>query len=159
MKSSQSNKVKVVKRRYYSKKQAKWVTKEYTYKASQLRSRKTYIINSKGKVNQSALKRLVDRGVGTKFEIETNIQSQLAQGKVSISEERLEASITHNRIEGMFANAGMSVDTAAKEINTSVDALYDKSNWNDGVFTDPKTGKSYKFEFNYEGNVFEEINE
>lgn len=155
MKSSKSTKTVV--RTYLSKKTGKTVTKTYTYKKSQLRSRKTYIINSKGRINKAALDRLINKGVGTKFELETSLKVQLAQGKVSVSEQRFEASILHNRVEGMFANAGISIDAAASEIGTTEEALYDLNNWNDGVFTDPTTGKSYEFDFNYEGSVWIEV--
>lgn len=148
---------KTVKRTYTSKRTGKTITKIYTYSKTQLRSRKTYVINSKGKINKSAIKRLVDKGVGTEMEIRAKIHEQLGLGKTSISEARLEASILHNRIEGMFANAGMNPELAAAEIGSDLDALYDSANWAGDKFTDPASGRVWQFEFSYTGSVWSEV--
>lgn len=154
MRSSKSTKT--VTRRYTTK-SGKTVVKTYVYNKKQLTGgRKKYVVSSKGKINKAAIDRLVKKGVGTRFEIEVNVKSQLAQGHTAISEERLEASLTHNRIEGMFANAGVSVESAAAEIGVSVKDLYDQSNWQDGVFTAPD-GNEYMFEFNYTGSVWHKV--
>lgn len=151
----QSKSVKRVVRTYKTKNGM--VTKTYEYNPKKLKSRKKYVINSKGGVSKAAIKRLVEKGVGTEIQIKAKIAERLGLGNVSVSEERLEASILHNRIEGMFANAGVSMDYAADEVGATIEQLYDQGNWSDGVFTNPDTGVSYEFRFNYSGSVWEEI--
>lgn len=153
MKSSKS--IKTVKRTYKTKKGL--ITKTYSYDASKLTSRKRYVISSSGKINKSAIKRLVDKGVGTAVEIRAKIAEQLGLGNKSVSEQRLEASITHNQIEGMFANAGLTVEYAASSVGATTEMLYDKANWNGDMFTNPETGETYQFRFSYTGSVWERV--
>lgn len=158
---------KTVVRTYKTKKGM--VTKTYTYSTKQLRVRKKYTINSTGKVNKASIKRIVERSMTspdeTKHISEGQVRAKIAEyqgrGMASVSEQRIEASILHNRIEGMFANAGYTVEEAASEAGVTVEQLLDPTLWTGDIFSAPGSkggkGKDWRFVFRYHGSVWEPV--
>lgn len=130
---------------------------EYSYSKKGAKVRQKYVITKGGKVNKAAIKRLAKRGLGSQYEVETQAKSFLARGYLKVSEQRFEASMLHNRIEGMFANCGMTVEEAAAQVGATVDQLYDESLWDGEVFNNPD-GSVWMFTFNYDGSVWSQLN-
>lgn len=127
---------------------------EYKPRKKTIRTR--YIITKTGKINKTAMRELLANNPQEMEDIERRIRLEQDLGKKGVSVQRFMASYNHDRIMGMFANAGVSIEEAAIQANTTVDALLEKNNWNNDVFTAPN-GKTYRFVFNYNDAVFEEI--
>ena len=131
--------------------------KNIEYKTRNRSTRTRYIITKTGKLNKSAQRDLLAKHSDIADDLSRKIQLNISLDHKGISVDRLLASFYHDRIKGMFANAGISIEDAAIEAKTSTEALLKKENWNNNIFENPDDGKSYEFTFNYTGAVFEEI--
>lgn len=164
---TQSKSIKTVSRTYKTKKGL--VTKTYTYNTKQLRVRKKYTIGSTGRVSKASMRRIVERSMANPDEtkhisegqVRAKVAEYLGRGMTSVSEQRIEASILHNRIEGMFANAGYTVEEAASEAGVTVEQLLDPNLWSGDIFSAPGTNggkaKDWRFVFRYHGSVWEPV--
>ena len=68
---------------------------------------------------------------------------------------QIKAMVDRNRIEILIANMGLTPEELAKDLNTSVENLLNPKNWKKSttIYTAPETGRSYLFEWTYEGET------
>ena len=143
---------------YYSKKQGKYVKKEYDrdlYKYNKKDKAPSLYYKSgkkKGQLRKNREK-VIDKMVdfvfkklkGTKYandsmttrdEIDLSVRQLIKKAddeKIkmkSITVERIIASYTKNRLSGMLINTGQTLDEIADKLNVSVEELLDDKNWN-----------------------------
>lgn len=146
-------KKKTVVRKYFSKRKNEWVTKIYEYDK---RAQSPLIINKKGKVYEDKLKRLRDSlsDPNDQDELDLIIENQLYKKNPRISEKTLRSMISNSKIEKAIINTGYTADELASELGIDVADLLDESNWSGSEFT--FGGKTWDFEFNYDGSVMVE---
>ena len=145
-------KKKTVVRKYFSKRKNEWVTKTYEYDT---RAHSPLIINKKGKVYEDKLKRLRDSlNYMDQYELDLLIENQLYKKNPRISEKTLRSMIADNKIEKAIINTGYTADELASELGIDVADLLDEANWSGSEFT--FGGKTWDFEFKYDGSVMVE---
>lgn len=145
--------VKKVKRTYYSKKQGKYITKEYTYSYKQRRGGKTKVLVGKnGKVYKDRINDVLNdiKDPATKADARARIKQAIRDSE-RLTERSLAAKISTDKYEKMLINAGYSVESFEAETGISFKDFSDKANWNGDVFTLGAT--TYIYKFNYEGNI------
>ena len=154
-----ASKKRTVVRKYFSKRKNEWVTKTYKYNAPS-----PLIINKKGKVYEDKLKRLRDSlsDPNDQYELDRRIAHQLAMAQnygenPRISEKTLRSMIADSKIEKAIINTGYTTDELASELGIDVADLLDESNWDGSTFT--FGGKTWDFEFRYDGSVMVEHND
>ena len=153
-----ASKQKTVVRKYFSKRKNEWVTKTYKYNAPS-----PLIINKKGKVYEDKLKRLKDSlSYMDQYELDRRIAHRLAMFEnygenPRISEKTLRSMIADSKIEKAIINTGYTPEELAIELGISVDDLLDESNWSESEFT--FGGKTWDFEFRYDGSIMVEHND
>lgn len=149
--------MKTVNRKYYSKKTGTWITKTYQYESKKYRFSKA--ITKTGKIGKTFERRLIEayaKTPGEAADILRYAKVKTVEGYKNWSDERILASFYHDRISGMFANAGYTVKEAAKMINVDPDYILDKNNWDGDELTLPN-GSKYMFKFNYDGAIWEKL--
>ena len=154
-----ASKQRTVVRKYFSKRKNEWVTKTYKYNAPS-----PLIINKKGKVYENKLKRLRDSlsDPNDQYELDRRIAHQLAMAKnygenPRISEKTLRSMIADSKIEKAIINTGYTTEELDNELGISIEDLLDESNWDDSTFT--FGGKTWDFEFRYDGSIMVEHND
>ena len=144
----------------------KWTTKAgitkqktYTYDASIYKKKigkaKTESITfATGRIKKSKLNKLITTNLNDKVKtasdkliLERDIQ-RLATSKGIVSIDRAIASFTGDRLHGMLANTGYTVEELARQANTSVNGILKADNWSAdwSVFTN-ESGEEYRFNF------------
>ena len=155
----------LVKRTYYNKTLDKYVTKTYEYEIKQGErsklSHKRLIIYKSGKIQTKYISQIAEDLGKSYAQVLNELKEWVKEGRRKVSELAFTKALKDERIALMFANTGYSLDEAAEEIGTTVEALttYANWNWHESIYHDPITGKAYRFEFNYEGAIFRMINE
>lgn len=153
-----ASKQKTVVRKYFSKRKNEWVTKTYKYNAPS-----PLIINKKGKVYEDRLERLRSSlSVMDQYELDRRITHRLAMAQnygenPRISEKTLRSMIANSKIEKAIINTGYTADELASELGIDVADLLDESNWSESEFT--FGGKTWDFEFRYDGSIMVEHND
>lgn len=161
---------KTVTRTYISKKTGKVVTKVYTYGTTstdyynrKVKTKKpARILTSTGKIIKKNYKKYVETLSGSdRLEANAIIRNAIKEGK-NLTATRMQYQIQKMQILSVIDSAGMTAEQVAFQVNATVDELLNIANWNtttkaDGgvhigsVFTNPNTGKQYKFDVNYDG--------
>ena len=150
-----TSKQKTVVRKYFSKRKNEWVTKTYKYNAPS-----PLIINKRGKVYEDKLKRLRDSlSKDDQYELDRRIVHQLAMynnygENPRISERTLRSMISNSKIEKAIINTGYTSEELASELGIDVADLLDENNWDGSTFT--FGGKTWDFEFRYDGSIMVE---
>lgn len=145
--------VRKVKRTWYSKKQNKYVTKEYEYTYKQKRGGKTKVLVGKnGKVYKDRINDVLNdiKDPATKADARARIKQAIRDGE-RLTERSLAAKVATDKYEKMLINAGYSIESFEDETGISFKDFSDKSNWNGDIFT--LGAVSYVYKFNYEGNI------
>ena len=140
-------------RKYFSKRKNEWVTKIYEYDT---RAHSPLIINKKGKVYEDKLKRLRNSlsDPNDQAELDLLIENQLYKKNPRISEKTLRSMLSNSKIEKAIINTGYTADELASELGIRVEDLLDENNWSGSEFT--FGGKTWDFEFKYDGSVMVE---
>ena len=153
-----ASKQKTVVRKYFSKRKNEWVTKTYKYNAPS-----PLIINKKGKVYEDRLERLRSSlSVMDQYELDRRITHRLSMFEnydenPRISEKTLRSMIANSKIEKAIINTGYTPEELASELGIDVADLLDESNWSGSEFT--FGGKTWDFEFRYDGSIMVEHND
>jgi hypothetical protein len=145
--------VRKVKRTWFSKKQNKYITKEYEYKYKQKRGGKTKVLVGKnGKVYKDRIDDVLNdiKDPATKADARARIKQAIRDGE-RLTERSLASKIATDKYEKMLINAGYSIESFEEETGISFKDFSDKSNWTGDVFT--LGAVSYAYKFNYEGNI------
>lgn len=149
--------VRKVKRTWYSKKQNKYITKEYEYNYKQKRGGKTKVLVGKnGKVYKDRINDVLNdiTDPATKADARARIKQAIRDGE-RLTERSLAAKVATDKYEKMLINAGYSIESFEDETGISFKDFSNKANWNGDVFT--LGSVSYVYKFNYEGNLLTTI--
>ena len=148
-------KKRTVVRKYFSKRRNEWVTKTYEYNAKKAK-RSDLIVGKSGKVYKDRLKKLRDSlsDPNDQYELDLIIENQLYKKDPRISERTLRSMIADSKIEKAIINTGYTPDELATEMGIDVADLLDEANWSGSEFT--FGGKTWNFEFRYDGSVMVE---
>ena len=149
-------KKRTVVRKYFSKRRNEWVTKTYEYNAKKAK-RSDLIVGKSGKVYKDRLKKLRDSlsDPNDQYELDLIIENQLYKKDPRISERTLRSMLADSKIEKAIINTGYTPDELAAEMGIDVMDLLDEDNWSGSEFT--FGGKTWNFEFRYDGSVMVEI--
>lgn len=145
--------VKKVKRTWFSKKQNKYVTKEYSYAYKQKRGGKTRVLVGKnGKVYKDRINEVLNdiTDPATKADARARIKQAIRDGE-KLTERSLAAKVSTDKYEKMLINAGYSIESFEDETGISFKDFSNRANWNGDTFI--FGDKSYTYQFNYEGNI------
>ena len=148
-------KKRTVVRKYFSKRRNEWVTKTYEYNAKKAK-RSDLIVGKSGKVYKDRLKKLRESldDPNDQYELDLIIENQLYKKDPRISERTLRSMIADSKIEKAIINTGYTPDELAAEMGIDVADLLDENNWSGSEFT--FGGKTWNFEFRYDGSVMVE---
>ena len=148
-------KKRTVVRKYFSKRRNEWVTKTYEYNAKKAK-RSDLIVGKSGKVYKDRLKKLRDSldDPNDQYELDLIVENQLYKKDPRISERTLRSMIADSKIEKAIINTGYTPDELAAEMGIDVADLLDEDNWDGSTFT--YGGKTWNFEFRYDGSVMVE---
>ena len=149
--------IKKVKRTWYSKKQNKYITKEYEYKYTQRRGGKTKVLVGKnGKVYKDRINEILNdiNDPATKADAKARIKQAIRDGD-RLTERSLAAKISTDKYEKMLINAGYSIESFEEETGITFADFSNKANWNGDIFM--LGTLSYLYQFNYEGNILTRI--
>lgn len=144
---------KKVKRTWFSKKQNKYITKEYEYTYKQRRGGKSKVLVGKnGKVYKDRINDILNdiQDPATKADARARIK-QAIRDKERLTERSLASKIATDKYEKMLINAGYSIESFEEETGINFKDFSNKSNWNGDTFI--FGGKIYTYQFNYEGNI------
>lgn len=147
--------------RKYVNKAGKTIVKTYSYDRKYKKTKSGFqkAFTKKGEISKRLSARLARQGYSEAEirTIEAYAKVKLKQGYKEWTDAQLLHSFKSDKIELMFANCGMSIKEAASEIAVDPALLLDEANWDNDTFTDPESGRSFMFEFNYEGSVWTEV--
>ena len=149
--------IKKVKRTWYSKKQNKYITKEYEYKYTQRRGGKTKVLVGKnGKVYKDRINEILNdiNDPATKADAKARIKQAIRDGD-RLTERSLAAKISTDKYEKMLINAGYSIESFEEETGITFADFSNKANWNGDIFM--LGTLSYLYQFNYEGNILTKV--
>ena len=148
-------KKRTVVRKYFSKRRNEWVTKTYEYNAKKAK-RSDLIVGKSGKVYKDRLKKLRDSlsDPNDKYELDLIIENQLYKKDPRISERTLRSMLADSKIQKAIINTGYTPEELAAEMGIDADDLLDENNWDGSTFT--FGGKTWNFEFRYDGSVMVE---
>lgn len=161
---------KTVVRKYYSKKLGQVVTKTYVYdaatkaryahKSTTERAFKKRVVSSTGRIYKAGTDIMKQyNSVSDQAYIQDIIRRYRTQGKLSkLTVGRLTYELTREKIISALDNTGYSFEEIADQIGTDVDDLINPVNWSGSIYTDPKTGKQYQYQWTYTGTVLNVIN-
>lgn len=154
---SKKDKVRVITRRYFKKKQGIWVEKVYTYTKDY--EKRQVIITKTGKLAKHGQKRidelLENMTLSQRSEAESYIK-QAQDNKERLTDLGLISKIAHNKREKMLINAGSDLQDALAELDATELEYFDERNWQGNIFTNTK-GDKFKFEFDYNGSLWTKI--
>lgn len=122
------------------------------------RNKEKYIFRN-GKFNQKAFENLVEKHsdkiatISDKKMLERTAK-MLSKTTSKITTERLWASYSNDRIAGMLANTGQTLEQLAEMTNSTPQRLLDREAWNDDftVFIN-ENGEMFEFEFGYNAST------
>lgn len=148
-------KKRTVVRKYFSKRKNEWVTKTYEYNVKKAK-RSDLIVGRTGKVYTDRLKKLRDSldDPNDQYELDLLIENQLYKKDPRISERTLRSKLAGSKIEKAIINTGYTPEELAAEMSIDVMDLLDEDNWEDNTFT--YGGKTWNFEFKYDGSIMVE---
>lgn len=156
-------KVKIIKRRYFSKKLGIFVEKEYKYSGT---SRKGLTIVYKGgkinKKNYEAVKEAIrnnpnysEQQKRTALADFESLIKERHQNKKRLTTTGLEGRRQKNDIDRLLANAGYTSKEAAQELGISEKEILNPKNWMNGQFT--SGGKKWNISWSYTSSIFKEV--
>ena len=154
-----ASKKRTVVRKYFSKRKNEWVTKTYEYNVKKAK-RSDLIIGRTGKVYKDRLEKLRSSlSAMDQYELDRRITHQLAMynnygENPRISERTLRSMISNSKIEKAIINTGYTSEELASELGIDVADLLDENNWDGSTFT--FGGKTWDFEFRYDGSIMVE---
>ena len=150
-----TSKKRTVVRKYFSKRKNEWVTKTYHYNAKKAK-RSDLIVGKSGKIYKDRLKKLRDSldDTNDQYELDLLIENQLYKKDPRISERTLRSMIADSKIEKAIINTGYTPEELANELGIDVKDLLEESNWDGSTFS--FGGKTWNFEFKYDGSVMTE---
>ena len=147
-------KMKTVVRRYFSKKKGVWVEKTYTY-TKDYEQRKV-IVTKTGKITKKGQQRIDEMLDNMTFTQRNEAESYIKQAvkqKKRLTDTGLTSKIAKNRREKMLINMGSSLQEALQNLDGATELDYfNEANWNGDIFTNPETGKQFRFQFDYNGD-------
>lgn len=155
-------KSRTVKRRWI-RKDGTVVIREYTYKQGRSRKGKV-LVNDKGVVIQKNVNKFKAEIMNSKLSdaekrtLVSDLDARIRQRKKSkhkLTTTGFAGLQQDQEIERLFANAGYSIEEAAKEYGIDELALRDAGNWAGETFN--YGGVSYAFNFNYTGALFTRV--
>ena len=157
--------MRIIKRRYFSKKLNDWVSKEYRYgdiNNPLAGKRGKVIVNAKGKINKKNFDKFMEevkdeikvnfkKGVYGDRELDEVIRANVqdikdyvntrAQDKSRLTTSGIRgAKFANTRAANYLLNMGLDLDEAAKEYGVTVDELINDDNWVGNQFKNPSTG-------------------
>ena len=148
----------VVKRRWFSKKQNTWIEKTYVYEDGRSTKGKI-LVNKQGKINEKNVekyKETIINNANLSEEAKRQLMDVLNQ-TINLRKDHIKELTTsgfrslriNDPITRMFSNAGYSVEEVAEEYGLNVDDLLDQKNWNGSIYKG-----EWEFIFNYTGCIF-----
>lgn len=151
----------VVKRRWFSKKQNTWTEKTYVYEHGKSTKGKI-LVNKQGKINEKNVekyKETINNNANISEEAKRELLEMLDQ-TIDHRKDHIKELTTsgfrslhiNDPITRMFSNAGYSVEEVAEEYGLNVDDLLDEKNWNGSIFMG-----MYQFNFTYTGDIFKRV--
>ena len=166
---------KTVKRRWVNK-NGQVVEKTYQYNSSIYkkqsdRKSSNLVYTKSGKLKKTKVQEiyntLLEKGKVTKFTGLADITRKIENMRITskskflnnISAETVIASYMKDSLLKMLANTGYSVEQLATKLGVSVAELLDKDNWssaNGKQYFKKPNGVEYRFDYNYDGEVFVE---
>lgn len=150
-------------KRSWMRKDGTIVVREYTYKQGRSRKGKV-LVSNKGVVNQKNVTKFKNDIMNSKLSdaekrtLLADLDARIRQRKKSkhkLTTTGFAGLQQEQEIERLFANAGYSIEEAAKEYGIDESALRDAENWTGEIFT--YDGITYTFNFNYTGALFTRI--
>lgn len=150
---------------------SKTYTKTYKLKSGEVVTR-TYtresvrVLNKDGSVSKPFLNRVQkELGVTLTYaelaDISATTKRLLRNSKAGrITPQRVVASYTHNKVEGMLVNTGFSNAEIAQQADTNIENLLDNKNWTFEAgrsFYTNQNGDVYEFVFRYNGSVMDKL--
>lgn len=115
-----------------------------------------FIVNGKVKFNAEFYTKSLNLSDRNAFNAMVN--SLIRKEGKSYTLAQVKAMVSGNKAVIAMANSGLSVQQLAEKLKTSEKTLLDGTNWHGAYFTDPDTGTTYQFRYNYEGeSSFEEV--
>lgn len=133
------------------------------------RKTKNLVYTKSGKLKKTKVveiyKTLLNQGKVTKFTGIADITRKIENMRINsknkvlgnISSETVVASYMKDSLLKMLANTGYSVEQLATKLGVSPDNLLDKENWtsaNGKQYFKKPNGDEYRFDFDYDGEVF-----
>ncbi len=125
------------------------------------RLRQEVIITKGGQIKKDIKKRMLE-GVAPedRAAVEAELYERQTLGK-RYTVGQITAIAAGNKISINLANLGLTPEWAAEQTDSTVDEILDYKNWHPNkngfptdIYTNPRTGKSYKAVFSYEGESY-----
>lgn len=149
-----NNKTRIVKRTYYSRKQGKYITKTYEYKRDKAK-KSLLLIGKHGKIYKERLDNFLSN-LSEMDKYEALVHIDYAKDKnMQLSERKLKAMLSDNKIDRMLINLGRSAEDLATEIGVSAEDIYNEKNWKGGQFI--SGDNAYEVDFTYTGTIFKKV--
>lgn len=163
MNINKKEKIRTIRRKYFSKKLGKEVIKTYKYDYSKYvrnsgykkRGKGLLLVGKKGRIYEDRLKALK-----ASYEDITDIATidkEIAYAikhEEKITDKYLRSRLAKDKYMKMFINAGYTLEQAASELGVVEEELFNESNWEGGTFTSPRNDKKFTFQFTYYGSVW-----
>jgi hypothetical protein len=169
--------IKRVKSRRYSKREQRYITTTYEYRAERINGRTIYtnigknvvketrsrkrnlskLIVGKNGIYKDRAKELYEMAgddFSLKSEMQAVINAAVRKGE-KLSTKTLMSKVSHNKIERAFINAGYTEELIKDALGVDTEDLFNPDNWEGSYFS--HKGKTYKFNWSYTGNVLIEV--
>lgn len=169
--------IKKVKSRRYSKREQRYITTTYEYRAERINGRTIYTNVGKSIVKETRsrkrnLSKLIvgkngiykDRAeelydmAGDDFILKAEMQAvvnEAVRKGEKLSTRKLMSKVSDNKIERAFINAGYTEELIKDALGIDTEDLFNPENWEGSYFS--HKGKTYKFNWSYTGNVLIEV--
>ena len=156
-------KSRTVVRKWYSKRQGRWVTKTYHYTHKSKKG--LTLVDKRGRTLKKNVERFKQSILDNPNYNEAEKRMLIADLNATIKQRKLDArKLTTSGFMGkqesdattrFLANAGYSVDEFADELGVDIDDVLDQDNWHDGILT--IGDRSFRFNWTYTGQFYEEF--
>lgn len=131
---------------YYYREEAGMRTKVSKSDYLKYKGQNIKLVDKKGNVKNAKLLARLEKKYG-KAKVAKAINEVLRTPGETATYKHISAVLEPNRVAKMMINAGKDIDTEAIYLGTTIEALKDGANWAGDIFTDPVSGKSWRFNF------------
>lgn len=145
-----------------------WITKSgekrekvYDYdkkSSSTIKSSYTLLVGKKHGKYDNRVKEFLDSVDDPALRARYESKIKLADAKNErLTVKSLLSKVERSKVRKLLINAGVSEEDIEEEYGIDSSELLDESNWEGETFTSKKSGKQFKFNWGYTGNIFEEV--